>query len=94
MNSAMSDPGKKSYGEILRSSALIGGSSALNMVFGILRTKAMALLLGPAGVGLLGLYIAIPISSEISPAWELTAAAFGRSPKPSAVAIMKKSRVR
>src|SRR5882672_2271444 len=59
MNSAMSDPGKKSYGEILRSSALIGGSSALNMVFGILRTKAMALLLGPAGVGLLGLYIAI-----------------------------------
>ena len=48
-----------SYGQILKSSALIGGSSALNIALGILRTKAMALLLGPAGVGLLGLYGAI-----------------------------------
>jgi len=46
----------KSYTQILKSSALIGGSSALNMAFGIVRTKALALLLGPAGVGLMGLY--------------------------------------
>ena len=45
-----------SYGQILKSSALIGGSSALNIVIGILRTKAMAVLLGPAGFGLMGLY--------------------------------------
>lgn len=46
----------KSYGEILKSSALIGGSSVLNIGIGILRAKAMAILLGPAGVGLAGLY--------------------------------------
>jgi enterobacterial common antigen flippase len=44
------------YGQILKSSALIGGSSVLNIGLGIVRTKVMALLLGPAGVGLLGLY--------------------------------------
>ena len=48
-----------SYGQILKSSALIGGSSALNIVIGILRTKAMAVLLGPAGFGLMGLYASI-----------------------------------
>jgi antigen flippase len=47
---------KKSYGQILKSSAIIGGSSVLNIGFGIIRTKAMAILLGPTGVGLLGVY--------------------------------------
>jgi PST family polysaccharide transporter len=47
---------KHTYGRILKSSALIGGSSALNIGIGILRTKAMAVLLGPAGFGLMGLY--------------------------------------
>lgn len=51
--------GKHSYGQILKSSALIGGSSAVNIVAGIVRTKAMALWIGPAGVGLLGLYDSI-----------------------------------
>lgn len=50
----MSD--KKSYWQILKSSALIGGSSAINMAFGIVRTKAMALLLGSSGMGYLGIY--------------------------------------
>src|ERR1700722_3505913 len=45
-----------SYGQILTSSALVGGSSALNIVVGIVRTKAIAILLGPAGFGLFGLY--------------------------------------
>ena len=44
------------YREILKSSALIGGSSALNIVFGMLRTKALALLLGPAGYGMMSTY--------------------------------------
>jgi enterobacterial common antigen flippase len=55
----MAEPENKSYGQILKSSALIGGSSAFTMAFGIIRTKAMALLLGAAGVGVLGLYVAI-----------------------------------
>jgi antigen flippase len=44
------------YGQILKSTALVGGSSALNVVIGIVRSKAMAVLLGPAGFGLFGLY--------------------------------------
>ena len=44
------------YGQILKSSALIGGSSVLNIPIGIVRTKAMAVFLGPAGFGLLGVY--------------------------------------
>src|SRR5271157_3211045 len=47
---------KNTYGQILKSSVLIGGSSVLNSAIGIVRTKAMALMLGPAGVGLFGLY--------------------------------------
>jgi len=48
-----------SYGQILRSSVLIGGSSLLEIAIGIVRTKANALLLGPAGFGLMGLYLSI-----------------------------------
>jgi PST family polysaccharide transporter len=50
---------KGSYNEILESSALIGGSSVLNIAIRIVRTKAMAVLLGPAGFGLFGLYQSI-----------------------------------
>lgn len=50
---------KESYTQILKSSALIGGSSAINIAIGIIRTKAMAVLLGPAGFGLMGVYGAI-----------------------------------
>jgi antigen flippase len=56
MSPPVVEPPKKSYGRILKSSALIGGSTAFNMLFSIVRTKAMALLLGPSGVGLLGIY--------------------------------------
>lgn len=47
---------KHTYGQILKSSAIIGGSSVVNVAIGIVRTKAMAVLLGPAGFGLMGLY--------------------------------------
>ena len=47
---------KQSYRQILKSSALIGGSSVANIAIGIVRTKVLAVLLGPAGVGLAGLY--------------------------------------
>jgi antigen flippase len=47
------------YGQILKSSILIGGSSALNIAIRIVRTKALALLLGPTGYGLFGLYQSI-----------------------------------
>lgn len=44
------------YGQILKSTALVGGSSAINIAIGMFRTKALAILLGPAGYGLFGLY--------------------------------------
>ena len=50
---------KHSYGQILKSSTLVGGSSVLNVAIGIVRTKAMAVLLGPAGFGLVGLYTSV-----------------------------------
>jgi antigen flippase len=43
----------------LKSSFLVGGSSFLNVAIGIIRTKAMALLLGPSGFGLFGLYSSV-----------------------------------
>jgi antigen flippase len=50
------DQVKSSYGQILKSSALIGGAQVANIAIGVVRTKAMAVLLGPAGFGLFGLY--------------------------------------
>jgi enterobacterial common antigen flippase len=52
-------PEKHTYGQILHSSALIGGSSVLNIAIGIVGTKAMAVLLGPAGFGLFAIYNSI-----------------------------------
>jgi PST family polysaccharide transporter len=46
----------KSYGQILKSTALVGGSQVINTLLGIVRTKFLAVLLGPSGVGLIGLY--------------------------------------
>ena len=50
---------KQTYGQILKSSAIVGGSTVLNVGIGILRTKAMAILLGPSGFGLAGLYTSV-----------------------------------
>lgn len=44
-----------SYRQILRSSSIIGGASVINIVVGLLRIKVAAVLLGPSGVGLIGL---------------------------------------
>ena len=50
---------KQSYSQILKSSLIIGGSSGVTIVLGIIRTKVIALLLGSSGVGLVGLYSSI-----------------------------------
>ena len=50
---------RATYGQVLKSSAMVGGAQTLNIGIGILRTKAMAVLLGPAGFGLFGLYSSI-----------------------------------
>jgi enterobacterial common antigen flippase len=50
---------RSSYREILKSSAVIGGASLVTIAVGIVRTKATAVLLGPAGLGLMGAYLLI-----------------------------------
>lgn len=45
-----------SYRQILRSSSIIGGAQGLNYLVGMVRVKIIAVLLGPEGIGLLGLY--------------------------------------
>jgi antigen flippase len=50
---------KTSYGQILKSSAWIGGASVVTIGIGVIRTKAMAVMLGPSGFGLMGLYSSI-----------------------------------
>lgn len=49
-------PRSKSYGSILRSSSIVGGAEVIKYGVGLVRTKLIALLLGPSGIGLLGLY--------------------------------------
>lgn len=44
-----------SYRRILRSSSVIGGASVVNILVGLLRAKVAAVLLGPSGIGLIGL---------------------------------------
>src|SRR6186997_688046 len=50
---------QQTYAQILKSTALIGGSTATNLAFGVVRNKVMALLLGPSGVGLMGMYSSV-----------------------------------
>src|SRR5579862_5205928 len=50
---------RHTYGQILKSSALMGGSTVANIAVSVVRAKAMALLIGPAGVGLVGLHSSI-----------------------------------
>jgi len=52
-------PERNSCGQILHSSALIGVSSVLSIAIGVVGTKAMAVLLGPAGFGLFSIYNSI-----------------------------------
>ena len=60
------------YRQILRASSIIGGASVVNVLLGLLRNKAAAVLLGPAGVGLIGL-----LQSLVATASTVAALGFG-----------------
>jgi PST family polysaccharide transporter len=47
------------YRKVFKSSSLLGGSQVISYLLGIIRTKALAYLLGPSGIGLLSLYTSI-----------------------------------
>jgi PST family polysaccharide transporter len=52
------------YGQILKSSVLVGGSSIIGILIRIVRTKIMAYLLGPAGFGLFGIFGSVEALAE------------------------------
>ena len=45
-----------SSSKVIRSSVYLGGATVVSFVAGLLRTKVVAMLLGPAGVGLVGIF--------------------------------------
>ncbi|MFS4448423.1 O-antigen translocase [Maribacter sp. 2307UL18-2] len=45
-----------SYRQIMKATSIFGGVQVFNIIISILRSKIMALLLGPAGIGVLGLF--------------------------------------
>lgn len=55
----MDDIDNKSYRQILKSTSIMGGSSAITIVLRIIRVKVLAVILGPSGVGLIGMYESI-----------------------------------
>lgn len=48
---------ENSYSQILKSSSIIGGAQGFNYLIGMVRTKMVAVLLGPSGMGLVSLYV-------------------------------------
>lgn len=51
----------KSYSQILKSTSIIGGASIISIFLRIIQTKFLAVLLGPAGMGLIGTYNSIAV---------------------------------
>ena len=47
---------QQSYRQIARATTILGGSSTITIALRILKTKVLAILLGPSGIGLLGIY--------------------------------------
>ena len=45
-----------SYGHILKYAGVFGGVQALSVLVGLVRSKLVALLLGPAGMGLMSIF--------------------------------------
>lgn len=52
----MSSKDNTSHKQILKSSGIIGGSQIITIIISIIRTKIIAILLGPIGIGLMGLF--------------------------------------
>lgn len=48
-----------SYNQIIKSTSIFGGSQIINIILGFVRNKIVAILLGTAGVGLIGIYQSI-----------------------------------
>jgi PST family polysaccharide transporter len=54
---SISPPASNSYSRMLKSSAMLGGAQVINIGLGALRTKVLAVQLGPNLFGVMGLYV-------------------------------------
>lgn len=54
-----SSDGPSSYGQIVKSSSIMGGVAAVSLVLGMIRTKFAAILIGTTGTGLLANFVAV-----------------------------------
>ena len=50
-----------SYREVVNASSIVGGAQVINMIISLIRTKLVALLIGPTGIGIVGLYHRNPV---------------------------------
>ena len=50
------------YRQIFKNTSLIGGSAFINILIGMIRTKFIAVLLGPTGIGLMGIYDSLTVT--------------------------------
>lgn len=50
---------KSSYTQILKSSSIMGGSAGINLLFGMIRTKFAAVMIGTTGIGLLASFTVV-----------------------------------
>lgn len=56
---ATDNQNRRPYRQILKSTFIMGGSSVIISLLGMVRTKIIALILGPTGIGLTGIYLTI-----------------------------------
>jgi len=47
---------KKSYGQIMKATSLFGGVQVFNILISVIRSKAIAIIVGPIGFGVIGLF--------------------------------------
>ena len=59
------------FARILRSSALMGGAQAVTLAMAFLRAKLIAVLIGPAGIGLMGVFNAFNANVSTVAGWGL-----------------------
>jgi antigen flippase len=50
---------QNAYQRIAKTTTLMGGSSVISILLGIVRSKALAVLLGPSGIGLMSIYSSV-----------------------------------
>ena len=85
-----------SFARILRSSALMGGASVVTLGASLIRAKVIALLVGPAGVGLIGVLTSFNANLASLVGWGLgatavrTISAADETDRPAKIAAVRK----